>query len=91
MKKIKYLISLLAVITFTACGGGGSSQAYYEAGEVVNMEVNTTYSVNPSDKVIPLTQDTVIDVVHTIDNNTKEVTLISGSAELIRGDYTIGE
>jgi hypothetical protein len=88
MKRIKYLILTISILLFTSCSGGGSD-AYYEAADVITMEIGTTYSVNPSDKVIPLSSNTVIDVVHTINNNTKEVTLVSGSAELIRGDYSI--
>ena len=44
--------------------------------------------VTAGDEIKPLTTDTVIQVTHDV-NNVKTVTLISGSAELIKGDYVL--
>ena len=54
---------------------------------IISMNLNEKYTVNKGDKVEILTEDSVINVLHTLDDDTKIITLISGSANLIKGDF----
>jgi len=51
------------------------------------MEIGKPYNVYTGDTINILSDDTVINVVHTLDNDIKVVTLISGNADLLRGNY----
>jgi hypothetical protein len=51
------------------------------------LKLNTPTTVYSGDILNVLSSDTVIEVTHTIDNNSKVIVLLSGSAELLRGDY----
>lgn len=62
-----------------------------EENSIISMEINKEYSVSTGDRVEVLTGDAVINVIHTLDDDTKVITLLSGSANLIRGDYEIKE
>lgn len=53
------------------------------------LEPNVTVTLYPEDKIVIKSEDTVINVVHTLDISTKEVTLLTGGADLIRGDFYI--
>lgn len=89
MKKYMKQLTLLSLLplAFTACGGGEAS--FEQAGTVVVLEQNVPISVNPGDTLTQTSDDTRISVTHDITNDTKEVTLLAGSAELLRGDYEI--
>ena len=58
------------------------------ANETTAMLLNTPYIVNEGDKIIP---DGLTEIVvnHVLDVNTKSVTLLSGSAALLRGTYAV--
>ena len=58
---------------------------------IVSMILNEEYTVSKGDKVKVLTEDSIINVLHTLDDDTKVITLISGEANLIKGDYVINE
>ena len=56
---------------------------------VISMNLNEEYAVSKGDKVEILTDDSIINVLHTLDDDTKVITLISGSANLIKGDFLV--
>ncbi len=58
---------------------------------IISMNLNEEYIVSKGDKVEILTDDSVINVLHTLDDDTKIITLISGSANLIKGDFAVIE
>ena len=58
---------------------------------VISMNLNEEYTVSKGDKVEILAEDSIINVLHTLDDDTKVITLISGSANLIKGDFVVTE
>jgi len=83
MKNIK-IAALLGtlIILFVACGEDSTK---YEATEEVPMVINETLEIHSGDEILPESDDVEIIVDHKFGNPTKTVTLISGSAILIRG------
>lgn len=86
MKTIISVILLVTIFTFTACsgGGGGSSSVVEGTPLVIGEEI----TVEAGDKLVT-DENTVINVVHEVDSTTKKVTLISGTATFIKGDYVL--
>ena len=58
------------------------------AGVPMSMQLNTEYLVLPGDEVVP-SGDTVIVVRHVLSSGNKYVTIKSGNARLLRGDYVL--
>lgn len=79
------LLSLLG-----GCGESTNKTVFGDTpkNEAIAMLLNTPYVVNQGDKITP---DGLTEIVvdHVIDVNTKSVTLLSGSATLLRGAYAI--
>ena len=84
----KYSIALCVAIGLIGCGGDAKFETQNNAR---SLTIGETVIVYTGDKVIPENEETVIDVEHTLNDNTKSVTLISGSASLLRGDYAISQ
>jgi len=87
--RIKHLLIAIPVILFiTACGGGGSGEESSN-NESIILEQNSSIVVRSGDSLNPLTEDTLIEVTHTINDETKEVKILQGSAEFIKGNSEI--
>jgi ABC-type glycerol-3-phosphate transport system substrate-binding protein len=77
----KYILALLLVTAFAGCGGGSSST---EDSSSLILNVGDTVTVSEGDIVEPLTEDTEISIIHSLEDDTKTVTILSGQATLIR-------
>lgn len=88
MKYITTKILLAMVITALVILNSGCNGKFEESGSTTTMNTNETYTVYPNDELIPA-RSSEIRVIHNLSTDTKEVTLISGSATLLRGDYTL--
>ncbi len=80
--------ALLALVS--GCGESSNKTVFGNTpkNETTAMLLNTPYIVNQGDKIIP---DGLTEIVvnHVLDVNTKSVTLLSGSAALLRGTYAV--
>jgi|FLOH01.1.fsa_nt_gi hypothetical protein len=85
MKTIISIILLVTIFTFTACSGGGGSSSVVDATPLV---IGEEITVEAGDQ-LQTDENTVINVVHEVDSTTKKVTLLSGTATLIKGDYVL--
>jgi len=91
MKNIyKYSLALLAAVSFTACGGSDASFEDAPAQEVI-LSAGQTIEVNQGDSVTPLSDETRINVLHSIEEDTKLVTVLSGEVSYLAGDYTLAQ
>ena len=92
MKTIKILsIVSLFVLLLAGCG---EEQNKYVLGANANdsvtvMNEGERSQVLPGDAIEPNTANTRIKVEHKLDDNTKYVTIIEGSATLLRGSYAV--
>ena len=86
--KIKYLLLLSIILTLllSACGSG-SSASFEQVNETIQLEIGVAQEVSTGDKLIEEEDNTTIKVVHELNNDIKSVTLLTGSAKLIRGNY----
>ena len=84
MKYFKYVIFIF-LLFYSGCTGELS-----EKGVEMSLENGVTYRVYDGDEVIKLTDPTDINISHMLSDNAKFVTVNSGSAKLIRGDYFLG-
>ena len=85
MRNIVKIILATTLFMFIGCSGGGKST---QTSEAIPLAVGEEVVVQEGDKLIT-NEDTVINVVHEVDSPIKRVTLVSGTAELLRGDYEI--
>jgi PBP1b-binding outer membrane lipoprotein LpoB len=73
MKAIGIITFLILLIS--GCGSSASKKS-------ISMEIGTSYTLTPGTTINPKDASTQIDITHKADN-TKQVILLSGSAELI--------
>ena len=83
MKK-RMIVSAVLAGAFALAGCGSDSSDKREAAAMV---VGEAVSVYPGDSVTPGSDDTRIAIRHEVGEEVKVVTLLEGSAELLRGDY----
>lgn len=91
MKRLFYKTFLLSSLLILLGGCGDSSNGTVlgtGAGDVVVMNVGTEYTVGSGDKLVS-DDNATISVVHTLDEEIKKVTLINGTATLLRGSYAL--
>ena len=83
MKHLILLISALFILS--GCGGGSSGGSSGSSGDIeVPMTLNQPYTVNSGDRIEKTSADSVVNIKH-IDGHTEStVTLIAGSAKIIR-------
>lgn len=86
MKTILYITLIAAAMLFVGCsgGGGGGGSNANETALIIGEEI----LIEEGDKLLA-ENNAEINVVHEVDNTTKKVTLISGTATLIKGDYVL--
>ena len=72
---------------FFGCSGDGDA-SFEDEIQSLKLSIGQEMIVLEGDKVIT-GEDTVINIVHEIDSSTKKVTLLSGTAELLKGDYVV--
>lgn len=84
------LTTLLAMF-ITGCGEESNKAVFGDsaADAVIVMGVGDSTQVLKGDILEPNNGSTQIQVNHTLDNDTKIVTILSGSATLLRGSYAV--
>jgi len=87
MKKriMSHAAILAAVLSFSACQGD-----FNEKSVSITMVPGESYEVFTGDTVTP-SGTANINVKHTLSDDVKLVTLISGQATLLRGDYKLNQ
>lgn len=92
MKNIRNIIVLATTIFFIGCGDGGASFDG-ETPKVQNEEsplvIGEEIAVQSGDTIVPKDDSTEIRINHVLGDTIKHVTLLSGSATLIKGSYEI--
>ncbi len=84
---MKTIITLVLIaLSLTACGSSGSSNENSgpPPSSNVDMEVSQSYSVFPGDSIIKDTEDSQLEITHIDGEKKSTVTLLSGSATIIR-------
>lgn len=92
MKTIKTLgITSLLILLFAGCGEEQNNSVFGSSSTdaVISMQTGQTSEVLDGDVLEPSTANTRIKVEHIIDDDTKYVTVVSGSATLLRGTYAL--
>lgn len=81
---MKYLFTLITLL-FIGCGETPEQDnAQVAPSTVIDMQINKSYSVSTGDRVDNASSDAEVKVVKNIEGETTNVTLILGSAQLIR-------
>lgn len=92
MKTIKLLsITSLSILLLAGCGEESNKSVFGDANidGVYTLSVGGRSEVLQGDILEPDSTDTIIEVEHIIDNDAKYVTIVSGSATLLRGAYAV--
>lgn len=88
-RMMKYLLFIFPLAMFLIACGDGSRASFEKTQTSIELQLNEPVSVYAGDKVQPEDENTTIKVTHEAIANTKTVTLLSGSATLLRGDYVL--
>ena len=87
---MKYLLTLITLL-FIGCGdvqegdkSTSTSAQTVTAPTTIDMVINKSYHVYSDDRIDNASADAELKVVTIVENDEKEATLISGSAQLIR-------
>lgn len=82
----RVLWALVLTLSLTACSGGDDSSVS-DAPTVDLLNAGDTAEVFEGDKLEKTTDEARIEVLHEEASNRKFVTVLTGTAELLRGDY----
>lgn len=94
MKKLQILgiptLTILATL-FLGCGESENKRVFGDTStdQIITMNVGETSQVLAGDVLEPNSASTRIEVEHIIDDDTKYITVLEGSATLLRGAYAI--
>ncbi len=83
---MKYLF-ILVTLLIVGCGdaeNSNNSTPVTQASTTIDMVINKSYSVSTGDRVTNASADAEVKVVKDIEGEATEVTLLTGSAQLIR-------
>ena len=78
---------LLILVTLLIVGCGETQDAYTPptpAASTIDMELNRAYAVSTGDRVDNASSDAELKIVKDLEGETTQVTLVLGSAQLIR-------
>lgn len=82
--KIKESIIILSLAALlTACGSGGSGGE-----DSVNLGTGEKVSLSSGDKIIKNEENTRVEISHKLEAGQKELTVLSGSITLVKGNYS---
>ena len=83
---MKYLL-ILSTLLFIGCGDaqeGDKSPA--NTSSTINMVLNKSYNVHTGDHVQKKSSDTQVEIIKNVEDKETTVTLLQGSAQLIRAN-----
>jgi hypothetical protein len=92
IKMIKLLVlSGLLLALFSGCGESSNKHVFGNSSTDAAITINAgdTNQILEGDVLEPNSASTRIEVEHIIDDDTKYVTVLSGSATLLRGSYAV--
>jgi hypothetical protein len=92
MKKLQLLsITTLLLLLLAGCGESSNRSVFgdTQADGVYTLSVGESSQVLAGDILEPNDANTRIQIEHIIDDDTKYVTILSGSATLLRGSYAV--
>ena len=92
MKIVKQLsITSLFILLLAGCGEDHNKSVFGDSNTdaVITMSVGQSSEVLAGDIIEPNTASTRIQIDHVIDDDTKYVTILEGSATLLRGSYAV--
>jgi len=92
MKKLQSLtITALTLLLLAGCGEKGNENALEETPQdsIVTLNTGDSSQVLEGDLLEPNDENTRIQVEHTLEDDTKHVTILEGSATLLRGSYAV--
>jgi len=82
---MKYIYIVLVLLALQGCGGSNESSAQKEISTVtIDMELNKSYTMYTGDKVIKTSEDTQVSIVKNAQDETSTLTLLKGSANILR-------
>lgn len=97
-KKIQIItLLLITAVGFSACGGGGGSDAHFsnaENKEDINIDCKTNptstdisnyITINSGDSIVKVDSNAIISIYHDI-NNVKKVCRVSGESYILRAN-----
>jgi len=85
-----FLFFCIALLILTGCSDSSSHTDQNNTQDTITtLFAGESAMVYEGDKLLPESTDTYIRVVHNIDDNTKTVNILSGSATLLRGEYIL--
>jgi len=91
-KKIQTLtLSIVLATLFIGCGEESNEHVFGDTSKdaAITMSIGDEQQVLAGDVIEPNSASTRIEVEHIIDDDTKYVTILSGSATLLRGSYAV--
>lgn len=83
-----FSLTLLLIIFLAGCS---SSSSYSKSETTISLVVDEEIEVFKGDEIKSIDESTEISVRHLLGSDKKYITLISGSAELVRGNFVVGE
>ena len=81
----KAMMILAGALLLAGCGHDSKSSSV----EKVSMVQGEALSVYPGDSIAPGSDETRISIRHEVGEEVKSITLLQGSADLLRGDYLV--
>ena len=90
MKTLKPLIAInLLILLLAGCGEESNKSVFKDSQTdgIYTLSKGDQSEILPGDKLEPTDDATEIEVIHTLDDDTKHVTILEGSATLLRGRY----
>jgi len=79
----QFVLILFTAALLTACGSGGSG-----GGDSVKLGAGEKVSLSSGDKIIKDQENTKIEISHKLEAGQKELTVLSGSISLVKGNYS---
>ena len=85
---MRSLILTLALFIFAGCSSDTADQAtqVQQTSNIIEMVTEQPYTVAHGDRLEKTSPDTVVTITTNIQDNTTEVVLVSGTAQIIRAD-----
>ena len=91
MKTLKLLsATALSILLLAGCEQNNKSVFGTDTGDaIISMYQGETTQIQKGDKLVPDNANTRVKVEHILDHDTKYVTILEGSATLLRGSYAL--